>query len=93
MPNGEINKMNYSEVCIPSMRCAVDASATGATTQTTLLILVAKAILTACDSSLYTCTASVSGATSVDLQLLLEVLHTCGYSTSIATTTLTVTWS
>lgn len=84
---------NYSEVVIPNARAAKDASTTGATAQTTLLCVTAIAIITACDAGAFTCTSSVSGATSQDLQTLLEILHTCGYQTSIATTTLTTTWT
>lgn len=84
---------NYSESLISNARAAKDASSTGTSTQTTLVILVVRAIAAACGTGAYTCTASISGATSVDLQYLLENLHTCGYQTTIATTTLTITWA
>lgn len=85
--------MNYSESLLSSARAAKDASSTGASTQTTLVVLVVRAIAAACGNSAYSCTASISGATSIDLQYLLEVLHTSGYQTSIASTTLTITWT
>lgn len=85
--------MNYSENVVPGARAAVDASNTGATAQTTLFCVASRAIVAACDASAYTCTMSVSGATSMDLQTLLEVLHTSGYTTSISTTTLTINWA
>ncbi len=81
-----------SESVIPSARAASDASSTGGTAQTTFFCVVSRAIVAACDSSAYTCTASISGITSTDLQALLEQLHLAGYTTSIATTTLTVSW-
>jgi len=83
----------YSESVIPNARAAVDGSNAGGTTQKTLECVVSRAIVAACDASAYTCTASVSGATSVDLQYILEVLHTKGYTTSIASTTLTINWN
>lgn len=84
---------NYSESVVPGARAAVDASATGSSAQTTLFCVASRAIVAACDASAYTCTMSVSGATSADLQILLEVLHTHGYTTSISSTTLTISWS
>jgi len=84
--------MNYSETAISSARCAHDLASTGLSTQSALVILVMKAILTACGTPAFTCTASISGVTTVDLQYLLEVLHTSGYNTSISGTTLTVNW-
>ena len=83
---------NYSESLISNARAAKDASSTGTSTQTALVVLVVRAIAAACGTGAYTASVSVSGATSVDLQYILEALHTSGYSTSIATTTLTITW-
>lgn len=83
---------SYSESVVPSARGAIDASNAGGTTQKTLECVVSRAIVAACDASAYTCTASVSGATSIDLQYILELLHVHGYTTSIASTTLTITW-
>jgi hypothetical protein len=84
--------MNYSEQLISSARAAHDGSTTGTSTQTALVVLAMQAILTAVVVPAYTCTCSVSGASSTDLQFLLEVLHTSGYGTSISSTTLTITW-
>lgn len=84
--------MNYSESLISSARAAKDASSTGASAQTALVVLAVRAIAAACGTSAYTCTMSISGATSANLQYLLEVLHTSGYTTSISTTTLTINW-
>jgi len=84
--------MNYSESLISSARAAKDASSTGSSTQTTLVVLAVRAIAAACGTSAFSCTISVSGATSVNLQYLLEVLHTSGYNTSISSTTLTIAW-
>ena len=84
--------MNYSESLISSARAAKDASDTGSTTQTALVILAVRAIAAACGTSASTCSISISGASSTDLQYLLEVLHTSGYTTSISSTTLTITW-
>lgn len=85
--------MGYSESVIPGARAAVDASNAGTTAQTTLACVASRAIVAACDAAAYTCTMSVSGATSENLQFLLEVLHTSGYTTSISTTTLTINWA
>jgi len=84
--------MNYSESLISSARAAKDASSTGATAQTTLVILAVRAIAAACGTSAYTASISVAGATSMNLQYLLEVLHTSGYFTQVVSTTLTITW-
>ena len=84
---------NYSESLISNARAAKDASSTGTSTQTTLVVLVVRAIAAACGTGAYTATVSVSGASSTDLQYLLEVLHTNGYQTTIATTNLTITWA
>jgi len=83
---------NFSESVVPGARAAIDASNAGGTAQKTLECVVSRAIVAACDSSAYTCTASVAGATSADLQYILELLHVHGYQTSITTTTLTITW-
>ena len=85
--------MNYSESLLSSARAAKDASSTGSSTQTALIVLAVRAIAAACVTSAYTCTMSVSGASSADLQILLEVLHTSGYTTSISSTTLTINWN
>ena len=84
--------MNYSESLLSSARAAKDASSTGSSTQTALVVLAVRAIAAACGNSAYTASISVSGASSVDLQYLLEVLHTSGYTTSISSTTLTISW-
>jgi hypothetical protein len=84
--------LNYSETCISSARAAHDLATTGSSTQSALVILVMKAILTACGTPAFTATASISGVSTIDLQYLLEVLHTSGYNTSISSTTLTVNW-
>jgi len=84
--------MNYSEMVISSSRAAHNASDTGTTTQTILLVTAMRAILLATLTPAYTCTMSISGASSVDLQTLLEVVHTSGYTTSISSTTLTINW-
>ena len=84
--------MNYSECLISSARAAKDASSTGSSAQTQLVVLVVNAIATACGSMLNTASVSVAGATSQDLQYLLETLHTSGYSASVVTTTLTISW-
>lgn len=83
---------NYSEIVIPNARAASEASRQGTSAQTTLTCVAANAIITACDAAAFTATMSVAGATSANLQFLLEVLHTCGYTTSITTTTLTISW-
>lgn len=85
--------MNYSESVIGSARAAQDASATGTSTQTILLVTAQRAILLATLTPANSCTMSVSGASSVDLQVLLETLHTSGFTTDITGTTLTITWS
>jgi len=84
---------NYSESLLPNARAAKDASSTGASTQTALVVLAVRAIAAACATGAYTAAISISGATSIDLQYILEVLHTGGFQTSIATTTLTITWT
>lgn len=84
---------NFSESLISNARAAKDASSSIPSTETALVVLAARAIAAACATGAYTAVWSISGASSKDLQFLLEVLHTCGYQTSITTTNLTVTWS
>ena len=62
-------------------------------TQTDRMLATNAAIQTAVTSNTYTCTVSTSGWKSDDLQWVLEQLHIKGYTTSIVTTTLTITWS
>jgi hypothetical protein len=85
--------MSYSESLLSSARAAKDASSTGTSTQTALVVLVVRAIAAACGTGAYTASVSVSGASSTDLQYILEVLHTSGYQTQITSTTLAITWS
>lgn len=84
---------NYTDSVIIGARAAKDASSTGATAQTTLFCVTSIAIITACDAGLFTSSSSVSGATSENLQALLETLHTSGYTATVSGTTLTCTWS
>ena len=84
---------NYSESLIPNARAAKDASSTGATTQTTLVCNIVQAIATACENGTYAISTSVVGASSVDLQYVLEVLHTGGYTASIVGSNLSAQWS
>ena len=83
---------NYSESLIPNARAAKDASSTGATTQTTLVCGVVQAIAGACDTSATSISTSVVGYGSTDLQYILEVLHTGGYTAAIVGTNLAVSW-
>lgn len=85
--------MIANDSLIPTRRAAVDASKTGATAQTTLAITAARAILAACDTPAFTANFSIAGATSENLQYVLEQLHNAGFDTSISSTTLTVTWA
>ena len=84
---------NYSESLISNARAAKDASNTGASAETTLIVLIVRAIAAACGTGAYTANVSISGVTSAILQYVLENLHVCGYQTSIVTTTLTITWT
>lgn len=84
---------SYSESLIPSARAAKDASATGSSTQTSLVCQVVNAMVTACDGSSYTISTSVVGATTVDLQFVLEVLHTSGFDAAISGSNLVVSWA
>lgn len=60
--------------------------------QTDLILAANAAIQTAVTSNLFTCTLSLSGKTSADVQYLLEMLHIKLYTTSVTTTTLTISW-
>ena len=62
-------------------------------TQTDRMLATNAAIQTAVTSNTYTCTVSVSGWKSDDLQWVLEQLQIKGYTRSVTTTTLTITWS
>lgn len=52
----------------------------------------AGAINTAIESSLYSTTLSVSGESSEDIQGLMNQLQALGYTVSLSSTTLTITW-
>lgn len=84
--------MNYSESLISSARAAKDASSTGPSTQTQLVVLVVRAIAAACAAGIYTASVSVNGESNVDQMYVLEVLHTSGYNAGVTGTTLTITW-
>lgn len=53
---------------------------------------IASAILTAVDGGLFTCTASMSGYGSLDVQNAMNALSQLGYTVSLSSTTLTVSW-
>lgn len=57
-----------------------------------LLIAAATAINTAIGLYLFTCTVSVSGKTSQNIQILTNQLQALGYTWSISGTTLTINW-
>lgn len=61
-------------------------------TQTDLILAANAAIATAVTANTFTCTLSLAGKTSLDIQYLLEMLHIKLYGTSITSTTLTITW-
>lgn len=84
--------MNYSECLISSARAAKDASSTGSSTQTQLVVLIVRAIAAACGAMANTASVSVNGESNVDQIYVLEVLHTSGYSASVVGTTLTISW-
>jgi hypothetical protein len=84
--------MNYSESLISSARAAKDASSTSSTAQTALVVLVVRAIAASAGAGTSTASVSVAGATSQDLQYILEALHTSGYDAEVVGTTLTITW-
>jgi hypothetical protein len=84
--------MNYSESLISSARAAKDASSTGLSTQTALVVLAVRAIAAACATGAYTTSISVNGESNVDQLYVLEVLHTSGYATSVTGTTLAISW-
>lgn len=62
-------------------------------TRTDRLLATNAAIATAVTSNLFTCTVSTAGWTSDALSWVLEELQIHGYTRSVATTTLTITWS
>ena len=54
--------------------------------------VIGAAIVTAINSGLFTCTASVSGYTSLDVQDNMNMLSQMGYTVSLSSTTLTISW-
>lgn len=77
---------------VPTAICSHQASVDHAGTQTTLIALAAAAIATACSAGNFTCTVSMSGQASNDVQYLLELLRNEGYTATLSGTTLTVSW-
>lgn len=61
-------------------------------TQTDRILATNAAIATAVTSNLFTCTVSVSGWRSDDLQYVLEQLQINGFTRSVSSTTLTISW-
>ena len=61
-------------------------------TKTALFNSASAAIIDAVAGGAFTCTTSISGQSSGDVQYLLEALHSMQYTTSISSTTLTINW-
>lgn len=61
-------------------------------TQTDLVLAANAAIATAVTANLFTCTLSLAGLNSGNIQYLLEMLHIKLYTTSVTSTTLTISW-
>lgn len=61
-------------------------------TQTDLVLAANAAIATAVTANTFTCTLSIAGLNSGNIQYLLEMLHIKLYTTSISGTTLTINW-
>ena len=64
-----------------------------ASTQTTLVDAVMAGILTAVTAGNYTCTVAEGGATSADIQWMIEALRQGGYTVTTSTTNLVITWT
>lgn len=62
-------------------------------TQTDRMLATNAAIQAAVLLNTYTCTVSTSGWKSDDLSWVLEQLQIKGYTRSVSSTTLTITWS
>ena len=54
--------------------------------------VIAAAITTAVNSGLFSTTASMSGYTDLNVQTNMNVLSQMGYTVSLSSTTLTVSW-
>jgi hypothetical protein len=77
---------------IPTAIASHQASLDHAGTQTALIALAAAAIATASSAGNYSCTVSMSGQTSDNVQYLLELLRNEGYTATLSGTTLTISW-
>jgi len=82
--------MNDSQIqtAIAARQMAQDHSGT----QTVLMNAASAAIQTAVTAGSFTCTLSLSGATSKNVSYLLESLHQLLYTTSVSGSTLTISW-
>lgn len=58
----------------------------------TLELAICTAINTAIGTGLFTTTVSVSGKTATDIQESMNALSSMGYTVSLASTTLTISW-
>ena len=62
-------------------------------TQTDRILATNAAIATAVTSNTFSCTVSTSSWKSEDLSYVLEMLQIKGYTRSVASTTLTISWA
>jgi hypothetical protein len=77
---------------VPTAIAAHQASVDHAGTQTTLIALVAADIAVATSAGNFSCTVSVSGQASNDVQYVIELLRNEGYTATLSGTTLTISW-
>lgn len=81
-----------SENLWPSPVGAHTSSLTITNSQTALCALVASHILTAVSAGLFTCSTSVSSASSVDVQYVTALLNQGNYQAQVTGTNLIVSW-
>jgi hypothetical protein len=86
MPSNKLDDLFASAVAARSR--ATDH----ASTQTVLVDAVVAGIQTAVTAGLFTATVAEGGATSADIQWVMEQLRQAGYTVSLSTTNIVVSW-
>jgi hypothetical protein len=77
---------------IPTAIAAHSRAQDSASSQTVLVTEVAESIIEAADDGLFTVTVAEGAATSGDIQWVLEVLRKGGYTVTLSTTNLVISW-
>jgi hypothetical protein len=82
----------HTDDVIPTAIAAKSRAMDSGSTQTVLVTEVAESIIEAADDGLFTVTVAEGGATSADIQWVMEALRKGGYTVTTSTTNLVISW-